>query len=337
MRAAAPVVPSFAPPWWLRGAHAQTVWGPLTRFARPATARREVLATPDGDDLVLDHLDVAAGAPVVLLLHGLEGSSFSVYVQGLARECAARGWNVAALNFRYCARDQRGRRTLPNRRPRLYHSAETGDLDFALRTLAARAPAAPTAAIGASLGANVLLRWLGERGGRSTLRAAVAISPPFDLARGAERLARGAGRVYALNFLRTLKPKLRDLARRFPEVAATLDVPRALAARTLREFDDAATAPLHGFAGVDDYYERAEATTVLPEIATPTLVIGAEDDPFLAPGALDAAASAAPRCVTFLEPRAGGHLGFVEGGAPWRARYWAETQAAAWLAARLGP
>src|SRR5215472_6000058 len=174
--------PDFRPAWWLRGAHVQTVWGRLTRPRRAIAFRREKLETPDQDELILDWVDGdAAKSPILVGLHGLEGSSFSVYVQGILSGAARRGWRAVALNFRSCARDpKRLGQMIPNRRPRLYHSGETEDLDFLLRCLAARDPEAPIVAVGASLGGNILLKWLGEHPEQKRLRAAVALSTPFD-------------------------------------------------------------------------------------------------------------------------------------------------------------
>ncbi|MFY9552751.1 MAG: alpha/beta fold hydrolase, partial [Thermoanaerobaculia bacterium] len=244
--------------------------------------RREVLATPDGDELVVDHVDGPAGSPRVLVLHGLEGSSYSVYVQGFLAGIRRRGWRGIAMNFRSCARDPRDlSRWLPNRRPRLYHSGETSDLGFLVRTLSDREPGAPLLAIGVSLGGNVLLKWRGENPAGAGVTAAVALSTPYDLAASARHLESFAGRVYTGRFLATLRAKALDAARRFPEAAARIDVARVLAARTFWEFDDAANAPLHGFAGADDYYRRASSLPLLSSIAAPTLCLSAEDDPFL--------------------------------------------------------
>jgi predicted alpha/beta-fold hydrolase len=240
------------------------------------------LATPDGDELVVDHLDGPAGAPRVLLLHGLEGSSNSVYIQGFLAGIRRRGWRGAALNFRSCARDPADlSRHLPNRRPRLYHSGETSDFDFLVRTLSRREPGVPLLAIGVSLGGNVLLKWRGENPGGGGVAAAAALSTPYDLAASATHLESFVGRVYTARFLATLRGKAADAARRFPEAAAKMNLGRTLAARTFWEFDDAATAPLHGFAGADDYYFRASSLPRLASIASPTLCLSAADDPFL--------------------------------------------------------
>lgn len=324
---------AFSPAWWLPSTHAQTAWGGLTRPRRLVPFRREVLETPDSDDLVIDFVDGPAGSPIVVVVHGLEGSSYSVYVQGILALARRRGWRGAALNFRSCARDPADlSRTLWNRRPRLYHDGETEDLDFLVRTLGQREPGTPLLAVGASLGGNVLLKWLGEKPSQTTVRAAVAISVPFDLAAGSRHLERGIGRFYAESFLRTLRSKAIEAARRFPQAAARIDTGRVRRSKTFWEFDDAANAPLHGFAGADDYYRRASSLGFLAAIAAPTLCISAADDPFLPPECLEDARLRASSAVRFLRTRAGGHIGFVSGLLPWRPHYWAEEKAVAFLA-----
>ena len=298
--------------------------------------RREALTTPDGDELLVDHVDgasaSASGSPLVVVLHGLEGSSYSVYVQGLLLEIRRRGWRGAAMNFRSCARDPSDlARMLPNRRPRMYHSGDTGDVDFLVKNLAAREPGVPLFVVGVSLGGNVLLKWLGESGGSAPVHAAAAISTPYDLAASARHLESPLGRLYTRGFLATLKRKARDAAARFPEAARRIDVSRTLAARTFFEFDDAANAPLHGFEGADDYYRKSSSLAYLGRIARPTLCLSSEDDPFLPREALARARAAAPAGVDFRVTPRGGHIGFVTGKAPWRASYWAERFAVDWL------
>ena len=326
----------FEPAWWLPGAHLQTLWGRLARPRRLVPLRREVLETVDGDELVLDHAADSLEGARLLVLHGLEGSSNSVYVQGLLAAGRRLGFRGTVLNFRSCARDPADlSRMLPNRRPRLYHSGETEDLDFVVRTLADREPGVPLAVVGVSLGGNVLLKWLGEHPGQTAVASAAALSAPFDLAASARHLETPVGRVYVRSFVATLAPKARAVAARFPEAAAGIDVARAERARSFWEFDEAATAPLHGFAGADDYYRRSSSLAFLPKITTPTLCLSAADDPFLPAEAFERARAAASPSVEFrLVPR-GGHIGFVSGAAPWRAVYWAETLAVAWLARRL--
>ncbi len=279
---------------------------------------------------MLDHVEGPAGSPRLLVLHGLEGSSYSVYVQGLLGAAARRGWRATALNFRSCARNPaRLRQTLPNRRPRLYHSGETSDLDFVVRTLAARDPAASFLAAGSSLGGNILLKWLGENGGQRMIASAAAVSTPYDLAAGSRHLESRFGRVYVRGFLATLRAKAFDVARRFPEAAARIDIPGVARSRTFWEFDDAATGPLHGFSGAADYYDRSSSIRYLEAIRTPTLCISSEDDPFLPASVLPQARAAASSSVQFLTTRRGGHVGFVSGASP---RYWAEETVVAWLA-----
>jgi predicted alpha/beta-fold hydrolase len=271
----------------------------------------------------------------VLLLHGLEGSSYSVYMQGLGRLLARIGWRATAMNFRSCARDPKHlSRALHNRRPRLYHSGETGDLDFVVRKLSAREPSGTLYAVGVSLGGNVLLKWLGEQGARSRVEAAVTISVPYDLGAAARHLERRAGRFYAGNFLKTLKAKALDVRRRFPETADLLDAKRIKRARTFIEFDDLATAPLHGFQSADDYYRRSSSLRFLDRIEVPALCLGSADDPFLPADAIERARNVASEDVDIVTTPWGGHAGFITGRWPWRPLYWAEERAVAWLSGR---
>jgi len=326
----------FRAPWWLAGPHAQTVWGRLTRGRKLLPLRRESLETPDGDELIVDHLEGPPGSPRVVLLHGLEGSSHSSYIQGLLGEIASRGWRATVINFRSCARDLTNlSRMIPNRRPRLYHSGETEDLDFLLKTFAAREAGAPMLAIGVSLGGNVLLKWLGEHPSETSLAAAAAVSVPYDLAAGARHLERRAGRLYLEVFLKTLRRKAFDLARRFPEAAARMDLQRVRRSRTFYEFDDAATAPLHGFRDAEDYYARSSSLGFLGSIRVPALCLSAEDDPFLPAEVLPRAKAAASPSVEIVTTSSGGHVGFVGGPLPWKARFWAEELVVEWLAEKI--
>ena len=322
----------FTPGWWIRSPHLQTVWARIARSRRLIAFEREVLATPDHDDLELDHAPGRPGTPRVLLLHGLEGSAYSLHTQGLAELIQRRGWNTTVLNFRSCARDPKQiRRRLRNRRPRLYHSGETSDLDFVVRELVAREPHERLYAIGVSLGGNVLLKYLGETGSASAIHAAVTLSVPYDLAAAARYLERPVGRLYFAHFMRRLKPKALDVIARFPDETRTLDPARVLAARSFHEFDQSVTVPLHGFADVEDYYSRSSAIPYLPHIAVPTLCVSSKDDPFLPRQALAHAHAAASSSVTFTVTDRGGHMGFVSGQWPWRPKYWAEELSVDWL------
>ena len=322
----------FSAPWWLSNPHAQTVWPRLARSRRQVAFRRESLTTPDGDELILDHVE-GNPSPHFILFHGLEGSSHSISIQGPLSVVARLGSSATVVNWRSCARDPHSvLRSIPNRRPRFYHSGETTDLDFVVHTLAKRMPGIPLVAFGVSLGGNALLKWLGEHPSQSIIAAAATLSVPYDLGAGANYLEQGAGRFYVASFLRSLKKKVAALVERSPETRAILDLDRVLRAKTFREFDDVATAPIHGFKDADDYYTRSSSLQFLGRITTPTLCVNAEDDPFLPPEVLPRVREAASSSVELHVTRRGGHAGFVAGGAPWNCKYWADELIVNWLA-----
>jgi hypothetical protein len=289
--------------------------------------RRERFATGDGDFVDLDWADGPAGAPVLLLLHGLEGSSTSHYAAGMAALARARGWRAVVFNFRGCSGE-------PNRLPRFYHSGDTGDLDAVVSALVAREPAAQVLVAGVSLGGNVLLKWLGERAEDTPKQvvAAAGISVPFDLTACAETLDTGVARLlYTGNFLRTLKAKVREKSRTYP---GFVDVPAALRARTFREYDRVVTAPLHGFADERDYWTRSSSGPWLARIRRPVLLIAALDDPFVPVGSLPDPGTLPDHVHAEFVPR-GGHVGFFHGRWPWRVASWAEGRAVEFLAGTL--
>lgn len=340
---------AFRPAWWLPGAHGQTIAGKLLRRAPDVALRRERLETPDGDFVDLDHgADPGAGAPVVLVLHGLEGSARRHYMTLTYAALLERGIHPIGLNFRSCSAPEpepaemgrrRGRRPRParfelNRAPRLYHSGETEDLAFVLRRLRERFGARRFGAVGFSLGGNVLLKFLGEEGraGRAPLQAAVAVSVPFDLSAGARRLEEGIfAALYTRYFMRGLRAKA---TAKEALLAARCDMGAVRRARTLRQFDEAATAPLHGFRDAEDYYARSSCAAFIGSIRVPTLLIHSLDDPFLPAASVPRAAVAENPWLTPLFTAAGGHVGFVT-GSPASPRFWAEEEAARYLAARL--
>ena len=241
----------FRPAWWLRNPHAQTLAGKYLRPGAAFALERRRLDTPDGDFLDLDFgPDPAPQSPLVVVLHGLEGSARREYVSLMLAELIHRGLRGVGMNFRGCGGE-------PNRVARCYHSGDTDDLGHVVAWLRDRHPGRPIGAAGFSLGGNVLLKYLGERGHGSAIGAAVTVSVPFDLPRCAEHLSSGfMRRTYGAFFLRSLRRKVRAKRHLLDGEA---DVERTLAARTIRDFDEAFTAPLHGFRGAEDYYNRADA------------------------------------------------------------------------------
>ena len=300
----------------------------MRRSVRPST-RTERWPTPDDDFLDLHRIDAPAGAPRLLILHGLEGTVRSHYAGGLLHEAQRRGWAADLLIFRSCGDE-------PNRALRLYHSGETSDLDFVVRGLIASDPARPLLIVGVSLGGNVLLKWLGEQGTRTPrqLLSAAAVSVPFDLARGSRYLDRGFSRLYQAHFLRSLRRKALEKSARFPE-AIRPDV--VLRPRTLYEFDDLVTAPVHGFRDADDYYARSSSLPYLARIRVRTLLLSARDDPFLPAAVLDEVREIARENPSlqaeFVEH--GGHVGFISGSLPWQPLYYAEWRVAEFLASAM--
>jgi predicted alpha/beta-fold hydrolase len=321
----------FRPAPGLQGPHRQTLIGRFVRSAARADYARESLETPDGDRLSLDRAVAGprvrapgADAPVLLVLHGLEGSSESGYARLTAREALRGGLRPYVLNFRSCDGG-------PNRRLRSYHSGETGDPALAVAHLRRRHPGATLLALGYSLGGNVLLDLLAEPGGADGITAAAAVSVPYDLAAGARHLERPAAAIYTRYFLLSLRRKAREKARRFP---GRFDASAASRARTLRAFDDAFTAPVHGFTDAEDYYARASSLPRLGRIRTPTLLAQAEDDPFLPRETLDAVRSVRNPSLRLAFSKHGGHLGFLASAGGGRPRPWVEPVAVAWLAER---
>jgi predicted alpha/beta-fold hydrolase len=325
---------TYTPAWWVPGPHLHTMWGRLTRRRLTTPVRVERWTTPDDDVLELRRLDLPDGAsattPHLVFLHGLEGGVHSHYVANLFAEVARRGWSADLVLFRTCAGEL-------NRARRFYHSGETTDFDFALQRIVAERPDAPVGLAGVSLGGNVLLKWLGERsanGVPTTIRGTVAVSVPFDLARGSRYISRGFSRVYERFFLRSLIAKARQKLTRHPDLCDAVALDRV---RTLWDFDDVVTAPVHGFRDAIDYYTQSSSIHYLSRVRIPTLLLSATDDPFLPPEVLDDVRSIA-RHNAALEVefvRRGGHVGFISGRVPWRPVYYAEWRAVDFLAKRF--
>jgi len=294
----------YRAPAWLPGGHAQTLYGVL--FAHSAIGwTRERWSAPDGDFIDVDRIAGRAGAPLVVLFHGLEGSSGSHYACGVARELLRRGWRGAVPHFRGCSGE-------PNSLPRAYHSGDAAEIRWILRRFASES-GGPLFAAGVSLGGNALLKWLGEDGEADrVVAAAAAISAPVDLMAAGDALGRGFNRVYTRAFLATMRRKADEKLARFPGLFDGAAMRRA---RTLRDFDDVVTAPLHGFRDTDDYWTRASSKPLLRHIRVPTLLLNARNDPFLPEAALPGAQEVS-RTVHLEFPEEGGHASFVSGAFP---------------------
>lgn len=313
---------AFQPAWWLPGGHLQTLWPALLRRPIVLAARRERFELPDGDFIDVDW--VGAQGPIVVVLHGLGGSVASQYARGILRAVVLRRWRGALMHFRGCSGE-------PNRLPRGYHAGDTGDLHAFIAALRRREPRTALAAVGYSLGGNVLLKWLGEQGAAAPLAAAAAVSVPFDLGAATARLQQGLSRIYDRHILSGLQT---ELIQKGASMSLPWDRAEIAAIRNLREFDDRVTAPLHGFRDAEDYYARAACRPHLPHITVPTLVIHAADDPFMSPAVVPHAREFSGTVALELAAN-GGHVGFV-GGQPWAPHYWLEMRIPRFFAAHLG-
>lgn len=317
--------PTFRPAPWLPGGNLPTVWASVARPLPRPRFRRERWELPDGDFLDVDLLPGAPGAPLLVISHGLEGSSRAPYVRGLAAAAGRRGWAVAAWSFRGCSGE-------PNRLLRQYHSGDTSDLAAVVARAMEREPGRPVVLVGFSLGGNQLVKWLGESGDRlpAAIRGAAAVSVPYDLEACAVALdASGFWPwVYRERFLRRLRRKALDKAARHP---GAIDAAAVRCARTFSAYDDLVTAPLHGFAGARDYWRRCSARLFVPGVRRPLLSLSAADDPFVPAASLPVHELRSNPAVTLEVTPGGGHVGFV-GGSPVAPRYWVEERALAFLA-----
>lgn len=310
------VASDFKPPWWLKNRHAQTIYPAFPFAGAPRIkVRSETLELPDGDVTVVDWMadgpEPDSGAPILIILHGLEGSADSPYARMLLKAAADHHWRAAVLHFRDCG-DYR------NRLPRRYHAGETNDIRYFLESLRAGGHEGPMVAAGYSLGGNVLLKYLGENGVSTPLDAAAAVSVPLSLHDSAAALSSGFSRLYQHLLIKRMK---KAVARKFDQYTAAFDWHRTMAARTFAEFDDAVTAPLHGFSGKDEYYDRCSSIGFLAGICRPTLIINAADDPFMTPAALPDPGEL-PEWIQIEVSNQGGHVGFIDGGLPWRPSYY---------------
>jgi predicted alpha/beta-fold hydrolase len=303
----------YRAPLWLPNSHVQTIVPALFGRRPEVNYRRERWTTPDGDFIDLDwlgyppHSAPTADAPLFVLFHGLEGSSASHYARSLMAAAREHGWHGVVPHFRSCSGPL-------NLLPRFYHLADSNEVDWVLRRLR-NVHGGPIVAAGVSLGGNVLLRWLGERReDASFIAAAAAISAPLDVHAGGQALSQGFGKVYTRSFLKTLKLKAQ---RKLVQYPGLFDLDDMLACRTMYEFDDVVTAPLHGFRNADDYWTRSTTRPLLPAVTVPTLVLNARNDPFL-PGTVLPSRNEVSSAIELDQPEHGGHVGFMTGPFPGR-------------------
>jgi len=311
----------YAPPFGFRNAHLQTIYPTLFRRVPVLTRQRERISTPDHDFIDLDWARRPGSSRLVVITHGLEGHSRSHYCQGMARALQADGWDALAWNFRGCSGE-------PNQQLRSYHSGATEELQIVLEHIFAHSAYREIALVGFSLGGNLTLKYIGERGSTIDPRicGAVAFSVPCDLASSAQRLEHWQNRIYMARFMRSLREKVREKAQRFPQQLSLEGLERM---RTFAEFDDRYTAPIHGFSGAEEYWSQSSCLHRLMDIAVPTLLVNALDDPFLTPECYPHEAARENANFRLETPSHGGHIGFVSFND--QNIYWSERRAVDYL------
>jgi predicted alpha/beta-fold hydrolase len=318
---------SFKPAWWLKNNHLQTIFARIIGRCREVDARKEIFELPDGDFLDCRWVGGDTG-PIVVLLHGLEGNIESHYAKGMLSAALENGWRAVLVHFRSCGDEL-------NRLARGYHSGDTKDLQDFMTYLQIKEPNTPLIAVGYSMGGNVLLKWLGESKHHNPLVAAVAVSVPFELHKAAESIGRGAtGRFYENYFLKPMKEKIMMKMARHPGALDGFDENRLATIRSVKEFDDYITAPMHGFKDAMDYYFKSSSRYFLEKIQVPTLIIHAKDDPFMTEDIIPEYDEVSSVVRMEVYDR-GGHVGFVSGANPFRPHYWLEERIPAFIHEQL--
>ena len=312
----------FKPAWWLTNKHFQTVWQKIERHNLKCPVQTQQLELDDGDFLEINWTEKPQAhteKPIVIVLHGLEGSVNSTYSKGMMNAIRKLGWTGLLIHFRSCGGKA-------NRLPRAYHSGETGDLDFVCNWVKQHYPQAPLAAVGFSLGANVLCKYTGETEGENPFFASVAICPPLDLAASCKYIQTGSSKIYQKYLLDMLLDNLSRKLQRVnlnPYVNITPEQFHGI--NNLWQFDDLVTAPLHGFKNAKDYYEQSSGKQFLKQVKKPLLIIHAADDPFLSPKRIPTRAELSDSVIFELSQK-GGHVGFVSGNIPFKGEYWLESR-----------
>jgi predicted alpha/beta-fold hydrolase len=318
----------FKPVWWLSNNHAQTIYASLKHPGRLKNKVTEKIDVPDGDfiDLVWSKADLPDDSPVIIILHGLGGGINSSYVTRFMAAFNRRGWRAVLMHFRGAGKEK-------NKLPRAYHSGDTGDLDFLVDLLNQREPTTKKAIVGVSLGGNVLLKWLGEQGSKSKINTAVAVSVPFLLNKVANRMNEGFSRLYQTYLLKQLKlvfsQKLAHLKNPPPAFK------KAAECDCFWTFDDQVTAPLHGFKSAHSYYRECSSRQYLRHITVPTLIIHAEDDPFMTTDVLPTQDELSPSIVLELSKK-GGHVGFIAGSSWGSPFYWLDQRIPDYISEQFG-
>ena len=310
---------TFSPPWWAKSPHVQTILPVLTKVDKPVL-RRQRLELTDGDFIDLDWQgEPKSGEAIVVLVHGLEGSALSHYARRMLQTCVEHKLAAVVHHHRSCSGE-------PNRLARSYHSGDTQDLQNTLLSLRAKYPKSPLLAVGYSLGGNVLSKYQGEYQDQSLIERAVVVSAPLQLSACAKRLENGFSKVYQSHLIKQLQRKVIEKLQH-PQIGELMPLSLEDVGKltTFYAFDHNVTAPLHGFSGVDDYYTRASGLPYLQNITKPTLVIHAKDDPFMTDDVIPAPGHLSAHVEYELHAN-GGHVGFIEGGSPWRPKYYLERR-----------
>jgi uncharacterized protein len=306
----------------LSNPHLQTIFPTLFRHRPRLALTKERLELPDGDFLDLEWNRRPTQQALAILTHGLEGSSHAVYMRCMARALLSEGFDVLLWNLRGCSGE-------PNRLPHAYHSGKSEDLRYVIAHALTTTSYRKIALIGFSIGGNITLKYLGEEGSTLSprIQAAISLSAPLDLKSSAEELAKPHNKIYLFRFLHTLKAAIREKSRRFPD---KLSAQNLSAIRNFYDFDTQYTAPLHGFASAEDYWEKASSLPLLNSIKCPALLISAQDDPFLSKESFPTSLANSHPHLFLDSPDHGGHVGFLS--SPLGKLYWSERRTLAFLA-----
>lgn len=312
---------SFKPAWWLQNSHLQTVWPSLSMKLRKIqlNLKREHIELPDGDFLEIDWVGKETG-PIVFVLHGLDGSSNSPYIQGILNKIQNYGWRGVCMNFRGCS----GK---PNRYPKTYHAAYTDDLSYLINHISSREKNTPIAIVGYSLGGSILLNWLAKEGKNAQIEKAIAVSVPLDLHKVEEKVSKGFSRIYQWWFLNGLKNKLMEKfkAAIIDKNQLSIELSKILKLNTCRDWDENVTVPIFGFQSVDDYYKKTSPKFNLAKIQKPTIVLQSEDDPLISSEAIPREEEISSSVILEISGK-GGHVGFISGTTPFKPIYWLEER-----------